>query len=124
MRIAVDDRTVSRRHAVLRQLPGSQTYTASDAESANGTWLNGKRLSQKPVELPSGDQLLLGRGQIVLPYLPNDATVSPEGVTLAGPLDPYQLGARWQRPLQAAPWIRLAGAILGAIAAALAIMTR
>ena len=28
---------------------------------------------------------------------------------------------RWQRPLQAAPWIWLAGTILGAIAAALAI---
>ena len=48
-------------------------------------------------------------------------TISQEGVTLTGLLDPYQLGPRWQRPLQAAPWIRLAGTILGAIAAALAI---
>ena len=48
-------------------------------------------------------------------------TISQEGVALTGLLDPYQLGPCWQRSLQTAPWIRLAGTILGAIAAARAI---
>ena len=48
-------------------------------------------------------------------------TISQEGVALTGLLDPYQLGPCWQRPFQTAPWIRLTGTILGAIAAALAI---
>jgi pSer/pThr/pTyr-binding forkhead associated (FHA) protein len=59
----LDDGSVSRRHAIVVQRgPGVRIL---DDRSANGTIVNGKRVSQ--AELNSGDVIVLGR--VVLRYL-------------------------------------------------------
>jgi len=51
---------VSRHHAVISQTPDG--YLIKDMGSANGTWLNGSRLSPfVPYVLKDGDHLELGR---------------------------------------------------------------
>lgn len=51
------DYTVSRRHAELR--PAGRGWMVEDLKSANGTYLNGKRL-ERPIRLKHGDQIRLG----------------------------------------------------------------
>mgnify|MGYP002623920710 FL=1 len=51
------DYTVSRRHAEVR--PTGRGWTVEDSRSANGTYLNGKRL-ERPTRLKHGDQIRLG----------------------------------------------------------------
>lgn len=50
---------VSRRHAVIRQRQGDFVWEICDLNSANGTYLNGKRLEQSQV-LPNGSRLIFG----------------------------------------------------------------
>jgi len=50
---------VSRRHAVLRQKQDNLTWEICDLNSANGTYINGKRLQQCQV-LKNGDRLIFG----------------------------------------------------------------
>ena len=51
---------VSRRHAVIQHTEGSLTLT--DLDSANGTYLNGTRLSaHRPWILRDGDEICLGK---------------------------------------------------------------
>lgn len=53
------DAGVSRRHAILAYRDG--IWTAEDLGSANGTYVNGKRLAaQAPVRVSSGDELTCG----------------------------------------------------------------
>jgi pSer/pThr/pTyr-binding forkhead associated (FHA) protein len=54
--IFLDDITVSRRHAEIRQVPGG--YVVSDAGSLNGTYLNRERVEECP--LRDGDELQIG----------------------------------------------------------------
>ncbi len=56
------DRTVSRHHAEM--YPDNGSWTLRDLGSANGTYVNGVRLS-KPVRLKHGDQIKLGSTLIV-----------------------------------------------------------
>lgn len=57
------DRGVSRRHAVLRV--ERQQILLADLGSANGTWLNGTRLSPKvPIQVKDGDAVRLGQLEI------------------------------------------------------------
>lgn len=51
------DYTVSRKHAEVR--PAGRGWTIEDSRSANGTYLNGKRL-ERPTRLKHGDQIRLG----------------------------------------------------------------
>jgi hypothetical protein len=60
--IAVFDAKVSRTHAKLE--PVRDTYILSDLGSANGTFVNGVRISQ-PVRLRDGDLLQVGDTQLV-----------------------------------------------------------
>ncbi len=55
--IALTDPTVSRRHAEIHLVVGG--WELADQKSANGTWLNGVRVS-KPTRLKHGDQIRLG----------------------------------------------------------------
>lgn len=55
-RIRVDDTEVSRQHAAI--LHDGQSFCLNDLKSANGTFLNGKRISQSP--LNHGDSIRLG----------------------------------------------------------------
>jgi pSer/pThr/pTyr-binding forkhead associated (FHA) protein len=59
----LDDASVSRRHAIV--VNRSSSARILDDRSANGTLVNGRRVTQ--AELRSGDVLLLGR--VVLRYL-------------------------------------------------------
>ena len=53
------DAGVSRRHAILSPTPSG--WVVEDLVSANGTFLNGKRVQpQQPVPMRSGDELKLG----------------------------------------------------------------
>jgi hypothetical protein len=49
---------VSRHHAVV--VRKSSTVEISDVRSANGTWVNGDRISERPVTLLPGDQVVIG----------------------------------------------------------------
>ena len=124
--LVVDERAVSRQHALLMGGSESGTHAIRDLESVNGTWVNGKRIGTADVPLNSGDRITLGRGQVVLQYFADDATVPQQEPTLGGgvlgPWDaPWALG-RWRRVSAWAPWIRLVSAVLGGIAASLGIV--
>jgi signal transduction histidine kinase len=56
------DFTVSRRHAELR--PSGRGWHIEDLKSANGTYLNGKRL-ERPALLKDGDQIRMGSTMMV-----------------------------------------------------------
>jgi len=62
--LRLDEGSVSRRHAILVQR-SSTTVRILDDRSANGTFVNGRRIVQ--ADLCSGDVLVLGR--VVLRYL-------------------------------------------------------
>ena len=58
---------VSRTHAVVKVVDNG--YVLVDLNSANGTWVNGNRLSPgKPHSLPSGAVIQLGRLKLVVVY--------------------------------------------------------
>jgi pSer/pThr/pTyr-binding forkhead associated (FHA) protein len=59
--IIVDDRRVSRHHAQLAATGGS--LLLRDLKSANGTWVNGRRITEQ--ELQSGDLVSLGGLELV-----------------------------------------------------------
>jgi ABC-type multidrug transport system ATPase subunit/predicted component of type VI protein secretion system len=50
--------TISRRHALLSRI--GEAWQVEDLGSSNGTFLNGHRITRRPVELSSGDRLQLG----------------------------------------------------------------
>ena len=56
--LALEDKAVSRHHAVIRQL-GSGDYYVIDSGSANGTYVNGNRVTM-PTRLNHGDRLSFG----------------------------------------------------------------
>jgi pSer/pThr/pTyr-binding forkhead associated (FHA) protein len=59
----IDESSVSRRHAILVPRPSGARIL--DDRSANGTFVNGKRVQQ--ADLQSGDVIVIGR--VVLRYL-------------------------------------------------------
>jgi hypothetical protein len=61
--LRLDDSSVSRRHAIL--VPRSSGARILDDRSANGTFVNGRRVQQ--AELAPGDVIVLGR--MVLRYI-------------------------------------------------------
>ena len=124
--LVVDERAVSRRHALLVGSAEPGTHAIRDLESVNGTWVNGKRIGTGDVPLSSGDRITLGRGRVVLQYFADDATMTQEEPTLGGglfgPWDPHWAVGRWRRVTKWAPWIRLGGAVLTSIGAVLGIL--
>ena len=60
--LVLEDQKASRSHAEIRHLGGGR-YRLSDLGSANGTWLNGRRVSI-PKELDNGDQIVIGSVQL------------------------------------------------------------
>jgi len=74
--LPIADATVSRRHAELT--PDDGKWYLRDLQSANGTFVNGKRISDR-VELAPGDQLRCGSTTMVFAIAPDsrrDDTVS------------------------------------------------
>jgi predicted component of type VI protein secretion system len=78
--IVVEDRTVSRLHAVFERLPGG--WTVRDLGSRNGTFLNGTRLGELTVLRP-GDKVRLGSAEAIFR---GSSTSRPEGGT--APIEP------------------------------------
>ncbi len=60
--LVLEDQKASRSHAEIRHL-GAGRYRLSDLGSANGTWLNGRRISV-PKELEDGDLIVIGSVQL------------------------------------------------------------
>jgi adenylate cyclase len=56
--LIIEDQKASRNHAEIRHVGGGR-YRLSDVGSANGTWLNGRRLAV-PKDLEDADQILIG----------------------------------------------------------------
>jgi TolB protein len=94
--ITIDDNMVSRHHARL-ELQGN-TYVLTDLDSANGTWVNGRRISE-PVPLQANDSIRFGNVSVFVfspqPFLDGDKTFAAQDriperapmapVALAGP---------------------------------------
>lgn len=76
--IPLTDYTVSRRHAELR--PEGRGWVLEDLRSANGTYLNGKRL-ERPTRLKDGDQIRMGSTVVVWDGSENKALGEPAGET-------------------------------------------
>lgn len=82
--LVLDDQQASRRHAEIRR-HGEGRYTLLDAGSANGTWVNGRRLPA-PRELRNGDVISIGNARLrffgpalePLPEGPAEATAGTE----------------------------------------------
>lgn len=76
--ILVEDVRVSRRHAVIERT--GEGLTLADAGSTNGTWLNGRRLTE-PAELHDGDRIRLGGVELRF-YDPTTASTEPVGTAI------------------------------------------
>ena len=61
--VRLDDASVSRHHAIIAR-QGDRTRLVDD-RSANGTWVNGRRIEQ--ADLDDGDVIVVGR--VVLTYV-------------------------------------------------------
>jgi pSer/pThr/pTyr-binding forkhead associated (FHA) protein len=73
--VFLDDITVSRRHAVVRQHDGA--YWAEDQGSLNGTYVN-RRSTEGEVRLSSGDELQVGKFRLLfLAYGQGAGPVAP-----------------------------------------------
>ncbi|MDN5745987.1 MAG: FHA domain-containing protein, partial [Nocardioidaceae bacterium] len=59
--IFLDDVTVSRRHAVFRR--HGEAFTAEDAGSLNGTYVNRNRIEK--IDLSDGDEVQVGKYRLV-----------------------------------------------------------
>lgn len=95
------EKTVSRRHAVIRRR--IRGYDLIDLESTNGTYLNGKRVTI-PVRLKRGDEVRFGQAAFV--FMPGASARGP-GLRVAIPLmlllfmAAFSLTRRWiQRDLR------------------------
>lgn len=66
--VVLDDRSVSREHALLIVYP--ESCSIADLGSKNGVWVNGEQVFA-PRILTSRDRIRLGRAEIVLFEVPN-----------------------------------------------------
>ena len=88
--IVIDDKMVSRHHARLDKQ--DNTYTLTDLGSANGTWVNGRRISA-PVPLQANDSIRFGKVSVFVfsaqPFLDGDETfVAQDMVSERAPMAP------------------------------------
>jgi pSer/pThr/pTyr-binding forkhead associated (FHA) protein len=103
--ISVDDPGVSRRHAIVK--PGRGGFTVSD-ESANGTFVNGKRITGAHT-LKHGDVLGIGSEEFrvdvdAAPFVSVFQTPSAASVELIGGVpEPDPLGLASRRPAPRPP---------------------
>ena len=81
--LPLTDTTISRRHAELT--PDDGKWLINDLNSANGTYVNGKRIS-KPVLLRAGDQIRTGSTLFVFGRISN-VTMKPVHVLDADRID-------------------------------------
>jgi hypothetical protein len=92
--ITISDGKVSRSHARLDPVRG--TYVITDLGSANGTYINGVRITQ-PIRLRDGDLLQVGDTQLIFH-------------THSSPHSPHEDQAKGHSPFPAAPAVDPASA--------------
>jgi hypothetical protein len=94
--IVLNDSKCSRRHAVVED--GPDGLLIRDSGSANGIYVNGKRVERAP--LRPGDSVRLGEVQLrLLPEIGETVVVAPEGLNLDAVGDgPAELGDSGPRP--------------------------
>jgi two-component system, NtrC family, sensor kinase len=80
--LPLEDNTVSRRHAELRQNERGE-WILRDLGSSNGTYVNGQR-ADRPVVLKLGDQFRVGRSLLVFGAQPGIMRSTRSAVELAG----------------------------------------
>lgn len=81
--LVIDDPKASRRHAEIRHLGGGR-YRIMDVGSANGTWLNGRRVAV-PRELENGDVIVIAGLElrfVATPVSPREEPRSLSGTAL------------------------------------------
>ncbi len=123
--IVVDDRLVSRRHAVIS--PVGEGHTLRDLGSRNGTWVNGRKIGEEPISLHPGDQIALGRYGVVLAYYTDETTVTessgmPPWVGALGIGESWIESKKLLRVVRVTPWLRLLAAAIGVVAGLLAVV--
>src|SRR5688500_10543758 len=79
--LPLTDNTVSRRHAEL--MPGDDGWVLRDLGSSNGTWINGRRVTNR-YTLKLGDQIRVGRTLMVFGAQPGIARGRGDMVAIAG----------------------------------------
>lgn len=79
--LVIDERTASRNHAEVRHLGGLR-YQLVDVGSANGTWLNGRRITA-PKDLTDGDQIQIGALRMRF-VAPTDPALSQPHISASG----------------------------------------
>lgn len=79
--LPLTDNTVSRRHAEL--VPGDDGWQLRDLGSANGTYINGRRVTNRYI-LKLGDQIRVGRTLMVYGSLPGVSRARGGDVSLSG----------------------------------------
>ena len=79
--LTINEVNVSRRHAEIRTV-GSGRYAVFDLGSANGTWLNGRRVTA-PKELSNGDELSIGSMRMRYEASPLSKIESGAGASVA-----------------------------------------
>jgi len=82
--LVLDDKSASRRHAEIR-LGVEGRYTLLDMGSANGTWLNARRVAG-PTELADGDVIFIGRLRLTFRSpVHRRAAAGPDGAAVTAP---------------------------------------
>lgn len=67
--IVLPDHSVSRFHAFFQQDPKDGVWKLTDAQSKNGSFIDGQRLEpQKPVSVPSGARLRFGDVEVLFEH--------------------------------------------------------
>lgn len=79
--LPLSDQTVSRRHCELH--PADGTWVLHDLGSANGTYVNGQRVTNR-YDLKLGDQIRIGRTLMVFGAQPGVHSTHSSNVSLAG----------------------------------------
>jgi adenylate cyclase len=79
--LVLDEKTASRNHAEIRRV-GRRRYQLADVGSANGTWLNGSRITV-PKDLNDGDQIQVGAVRMKF-VAPSDPQVSHSKTAASG----------------------------------------
>src|SRR6185312_13882130 len=84
--LVLEDQQASRRHAEIRGL-GAGRFSLQDAGSANGTWVNGRRLAA-PGELRNGDVISIGNARLrFFGPVPESPPEAPPGTAMSAGTD-------------------------------------
>ena len=127
--LAIDEPSISRQHVLIS--PSGDGHTVVDLGSRNCTWVNGQPTGDTPIPLRHGDDIDVGGQGVVLRYQSEEGpaidasgffgtVAQPTRVT--APRNLYEEGERWVKLFRATPWLRFAGAVIGTLAATLALI--